>query len=634
MKILVNGHEAVLKKNTSFQYESENPLFTEAEDYTMDISFPLEDCPENILIFGALHVKGVDITTIHFPCEIILGNIVKSGILTILSVNAEEVKGQFLEGMSVQNFRSSLPDTYITDIDFSDYDGTDHSSASYERVFGEGWGNMVVWDSSKEAPIYFMQGEPGAGGWTCRHIYLYHLVRLVALKCGYTVDDSVLRTIPMYTKIIVVNTVYAILDRHGYESLPSLARSLPHWTVKEFFNEVCKFFGCLYEINSSGNKIVFISQKQLASTDQGNSANRVQLDVLDDFEVELRESESPTYRGNVKYKLPDESDPDKVNMCPWLVEKQHLYYLESKTEQAFSGKIQEAAWGYGQTIEDLMHKRTLFYLTDIDKYAVITKYEECQTHDDYDADEEGHPEYLFCEFEIINQWGDFRDGEELGIAPCPLSYRSIGNKPNADASKSQNFIKTGYRYKMPSIEVPQDKYIEFRNNDQVVLKELLETMKDGEDKETVYFEKLWVVIHSGTMDQTGEYLNTRQYEAKAATAVSYASFFRNEWRFATAEDEEDPDEVGTKYYPIFHQRVNVYPYNLVPSEATIQAIAELPRVDETKLYRYKFLASSLPDPKKIYVIKGKEYACKKLTAHFTADGMSELIQGEFFEVIS
>lgn len=56
-------------------------------------------------------------------------------------------------------------------------------------------------------------------------------------------------------------------------------------------------------------------------------------------------------------------------------------------------------------------------------------------------------------------------------------------------------------------------------------------------------------------------------------------------------------------------------------------------VDESKLYRYKFLSKTLPDPKDIYVIKGKRYACLRLTAHFTVDGMSELIEGEFYEIV-
>ena len=79
MKIIVDGKQAVMKEGSSFEYHSENPLFTEAEDYSFDIEFPMKDCPENILIFGALHVKGVDISTVTFPCEIITAS-----FLTIL----------------------------------------------------------------------------------------------------------------------------------------------------------------------------------------------------------------------------------------------------------------------------------------------------------------------------------------------------------------------------------------------------------------------------------------------------------------------------------------------------------------------------------------------------------------------
>ena len=64
MKIIVDGKEAVLKAGSSFEYISENPLFTEAEGYSLEIEFPLKDCPENILIFGALHVQGVDISKV------------------------------------------------------------------------------------------------------------------------------------------------------------------------------------------------------------------------------------------------------------------------------------------------------------------------------------------------------------------------------------------------------------------------------------------------------------------------------------------------------------------------------------------------------------------------------------------
>ena len=154
MKILVNGREAVLKANASFEYVSENPLFTEAEDYTMEIPFPMKDCPQNISIFGPLHVKGVDISKVSFPCEIQTDAFVKSGILTITSVSDTEVKGQFLEGMSQQNFASSLPDVYLTDLDFSQWDGTKggwENFPDFSKVY-DSQGYVIGWKANKSGP--------------------------------------------------------------------------------------------------------------------------------------------------------------------------------------------------------------------------------------------------------------------------------------------------------------------------------------------------------------------------------------------------------------------------------------------------------------------------------------------------
>ena len=52
MEIIVNGTLAVLKAGSSFQYVSENRAFTDAEGYSLSISFPIKDCPRNIQIFG------------------------------------------------------------------------------------------------------------------------------------------------------------------------------------------------------------------------------------------------------------------------------------------------------------------------------------------------------------------------------------------------------------------------------------------------------------------------------------------------------------------------------------------------------------------------------------------------------
>ena len=602
MKILVNGQEAVLKAGSSFEYVSENPLFTDAEDYSMDIEFPMKDCPQNILIFGALHVKGVDISTVSFPCEIVTESFDKTGILTITEVCDAVVKGQFLEGMSQQNFASSVPNTLITELNFSDYDGSDDTETSYNRVMGQGFANMVVWDKNYDGPIFNREDYVQVGWWTKRHVYLWKLLELVCLKCSLSLDDSALRAIPIYTKVVVVNTVRCQVKDYGYGGFPDLERALPQWTVKEFFNEICKFFGCVCDIDSTSGKVTFKKCSSLM-----NSSNKISLSVLDNFEVEMSDEETK-FRGNIRYKIPDDSDPDKLHMCPWVIGKSYLYWEYSVTSAVFKEKFKAAAWAQSAQIRDLDNGKYLFKLTDLNQYAVVSKKTPIKASG---ASADDPPQYLFAEYEIINQFGDFREGEELGIAPCPIrlcrSYQYPSDMPDHSTH--------GYAYKAAVVEVPKDKYISWLNDDDhIPAEDILDVLKDGEEKEVPYYKKLWCVIIDEEENPRGYHINTRKYEA---------------------DGYDDPQgyvgDLGLEAN--YSGPVHEYDYTLTPADSGIQASSALPQVDETKLYRYKFLSKTLPDPKAIYVIKGKEYACLRLTAHFTVDGMSDLIEGEFYEIV-
>ncbi len=45
---------------------SENRIFTDADDYSMEIELPLADCPQNFAIFGMITRKDVDAGDIFF----------------------------------------------------------------------------------------------------------------------------------------------------------------------------------------------------------------------------------------------------------------------------------------------------------------------------------------------------------------------------------------------------------------------------------------------------------------------------------------------------------------------------------------------------------------------------------------
>ena len=53
----VYSMQAALKKGSSIEYVSENRIFTDADDYSMEIELPLADCPQNLDIFGMIPRK-------------------------------------------------------------------------------------------------------------------------------------------------------------------------------------------------------------------------------------------------------------------------------------------------------------------------------------------------------------------------------------------------------------------------------------------------------------------------------------------------------------------------------------------------------------------------------------------------
>ncbi|MDY2832221.1 MAG: hypothetical protein SOU49_05685 [Sodaliphilus pleomorphus] len=48
---------------------------------------------------------------------------------------------------------------------------------------------------------------------------------------------------------------------------------------------------------------------------------------------------------------------------------------------------------------------------------------------------------------------------------------------------------------------------------------------------------------------------------------------------------------------------------------------------------FKFLSDTIPNPRSLFIIRGKRYVCEKLTATFTSQGMSQLIKGSFYTVL-
>ena len=121
ISLTIDGKEASVKKGSSIEYVSENRIFTDADDYSIEFELPLAECPQNIAIFGHLTRKDIDTDKIFFDAVLQDTKFRKVGAVVITGITNESVKVQFLEKRSYQNFYPHFDETYIDELDLGEW---------------------------------------------------------------------------------------------------------------------------------------------------------------------------------------------------------------------------------------------------------------------------------------------------------------------------------------------------------------------------------------------------------------------------------------------------------------------------------------------------------------------------------
>lgn len=105
--LYINDLPAIIKSGTSIKLTRENPFFTSAGDYTLDVVLPLSGCLENLRIFGALQYRAVSLKFLagkKFPFRLVTELLTLEGTAIVTNVTQDEVKVQLLAGNSALNF--------------------------------------------------------------------------------------------------------------------------------------------------------------------------------------------------------------------------------------------------------------------------------------------------------------------------------------------------------------------------------------------------------------------------------------------------------------------------------------------------------------------------------------------------
>ena len=614
MHIYVNNRLAALKKGTSFEYVSENRLFSGSDGYTLSIIFPLCGCPENLAIFGHINRADVAAQRVVFDCEIRDKAFCKFGSITITEINDTEVKTQFLEGRSEQNFAVTFDDVYINELDLGSATDTNDSRPEYAwdpfinkmKCVALPWvndysGNIQNLadfhpeernsDGSLKARSYYSWNADCSGrSW---QPYLLYITRRICEAVGYAADFSEWEEKEEYRYLLICNTLPYAWDTGGF------ARALPHWTVAEYFEKLELLLGGEFTINHRGKTIDF------AFTEATLLAIRpVRLDnIIDEHTVEVTVEEDKCEYREAKNLVYKECDHEmwKFYSCDWFIKAWKAGAVRYKSmRELLEANRWLASWN-GSTQRG-SNRDKLLYAEDVDAYFIVrslsktlvekrggfmpNRYEYKMelrpvnlfggriVSDDEDADE--------IEIEFVPAWVD--ETEDKYGRCLFLSFSGYDENDSTGTSWSRD---------------PYQRKEEIDNT--LYQPHAFQSLAAGErNKKAEYYDRIYIGWWDGAQSPNGKL--PHPYVEDIEIAEDWSNF-------------------------------NNIHFSLRINHTTLNRRRTAHAINSRQKSTFKFLSDTIPNPRAVFFIRGKKYLCEKLTATFTEHGMSQLIKGVFYQIV-
>lgn len=631
MVILIDGKQAVLDKDTSFEYVAENRMFTEADDYTLSIEFPLRGCAQNTDIFGAIDRKDIIPGTSALDCVIMDGSWRKTGALVITEVTPQKVTGQFLSGRSAHNFANSFDDTYIDELDLGAYpstlpDGVPVKSA-WTPDYTKGAFVALPWVHADSGNIHncaVMTDE----GWEWHsdtknlewQPYLLYIVRQIFKAIDFTCDLSQWEADPALCSLLVCNT---LPESYG---ITQPARALPHWTLKEFFNNLEPIVAGEFDFDHKARTATFTRLTPELTTGKAVCIEQVTDEFTREVDIEDPKCE---YRGAVNFQFKDRGDEEwKFLSCDWFIRqsvaKGNVMVFDDFS-QLFDAYIRlpECTGNPHRNSQAEEMARKVLYAKEEDAYFILRTTDKTLVTEYEDRANQYKYTYML---QPINQLGgrivssdDDAPVKEIEVMPVrtaftdntygQMMFLQPGSYNNQDDSSGVSYVSedpTAPTYKSwEQLKKEADEYY-YTPACEAVIKE------KSEDKRDEFYSTLYLGFYSGfsteamTLESHAPYPTTALWEVTDLTIALYTNM----------------------KYGVGYNR-----YSLNPDGAGSLHTSLYLDINPQVKSKFKFIADSIPDPRSIFLIKGKRYLCEKITATFRPQGMSQLLTGEFYPIV-
>ncbi len=614
MTILIEDKEALLKKGSSFDFISENRLFTGSDSYTLSMTFPLADCPQNRAIFGNIERKDVVKDKVLYDCAIIHGSMYRSGVVTITEISEKEVKTQFLEGRSAQNFESTFDNTYINEFEWGQYItglAKNYPPADTWRIYDTSYPNSVSlpWVNSYSGNIQNearWDSDHGNYTWVFRNgngrnkmklsqqPFLIYAVEEILYNVGYTADLSEWRGTEQRF-ILICNTLPAAWD------VPSFARAMPHWSITEFLHQIELLLNAEFDIDHKQKKVTF----HYISSILHDLYDEVIDTVIDEYKVDISSEANDKFLPAAKRLFADcDHNAWKYYSSPWVLRTLWDKIRTYNTMSDFLNACSEAdtiIMQYGDSEEQSENTtiiNSIHYVKDVDTY------------------------FAFRNTKVTTREGPLVvDGEEISsgtyvysrsYAPVPVNIFGDRSITGSEEEKIEELKMVPAWLDETDDEHGFMLFLQMNNYDETAEDDLAEEdasklvnpmplaiIAQGEEQGVPeYYDKIYLAYWDGNLPQQKvpmPWVDTIMIDAK--------------WQYLTFPTSLRFDG---------RTAINYNTYN----------------VDLKKKYTFSFLSDEIPNPRAVFHINGLRYICEKITATLTENGMSRKMKGVFYRLIS
>ena len=541
---------------SGFKLTRENPYFTQSESYTLDVTLPT-DILDNRQFFQ--NMQRIDRTkrTPVMKCRLLVDNIpVLCGSAKVTQVTEQQVKVQLFGGKSEVNFLSTENNEHIDELPL----GTRHVITNpSDLAFYSDISTGLPYSHS--AIINETSGDIVDELEAC-HPQLVGTMRLMLSHYGFVMKTGFLDEEP-WSKIYIASAMHTL----------DIAHKLPHWTMKEFFEEFCNFFCITPLIDQEAMTVEFVANSEFL----GRDGMTVRLEPVDEYQADISEDEEAAslMGSTLAFTLSSSASHDTDCLDDSVREALPVQEYPSKGEM-------ETGWA---AMSPELRRTKIFVSPMRRMISWVYNYQDTE----YEK-----KEYV-DQFRPLDRGTEER--KELRIVPVAMA-------------RGEQYAAQTY-HGMPTMENPagdETPHYWWDDEDNTLRTPTVQEIITGEqdakkaDKEDI----MQVMFDDGSYSDVTP---TRRRSLGFTDITFRAGWHRAQSLWSLSLNPADADY----YLGQLHQ--NGFSFNMKAR------------------HTFRFIADRMPDPRSIFLVRNKRFACEKIEATVIADGFDKLMTGYFYEML-